>query len=55
MIFMSGCVRHEGELNWSQGSLRDPAADGCPYQYHQYTTINHQSILTGCWGDSSHD
>jgi len=41
---------HDGELNWAQDALRDPAQDGCPSQYHEYANINHVPVLIGCWG-----
>lgn len=42
----------ERGLNWSQGSLKDPAADGCVGRYKVWTNVNGNSYLTGCWGDA---
>jgi hypothetical protein len=41
------CASHaHKDFNWSQQALRDPAADGCPGQYHEYS----QQFLISCWG-----
>jgi hypothetical protein len=40
--------------DWAQEHLRDNAPEGCPGQYHQYTTgPDGAQWLTGCWGLSS--
>jgi hypothetical protein len=52
-IILSGCssTPRGFDGNWSQSALRDGAADGCPGQYHQWTTgPDGAQWLTGCWG-----
>lgn len=50
-----GWVAAEGEraspeFNWAlQG--KDPASDGCPEQYPQYTELDGHIYLIGCWGE----
>jgi hypothetical protein len=50
-LWLGGCATRGFDGNWSQGNLRDAAADGCPHQYHQWTTgPDGTQWLTGCWG-----
>lgn len=39
------------DIDWSQQALRDPAADGCPGQYHEYA----DDFLIECWGHKGND
>ena len=50
VLCLVGCT-HDRGLNWSQGSLRDAAADGCPDRYSVWAiTDDGTRWLIGCWG-----